>query len=1041
MIASDNDLDLAEREGWLDEVLTAYLKARDVGRPPGRDELLAAYPDLAAPLGDFLRDEGRLDRLAAPLRAAVSRLAGAAPLPVACRGPAPPASADGPRFGDYELLEQVGQGGMGVVYRARQVSLNRPVALKMIRPGVCDGPEARARFRTEARAAARLGHANVVQVHEVGDLDGHPYIALEYVEGGSLAQRLDGTPFAAVDAARLVETLARAVHHAHQRGVVHRDLKPSNILLQLPPAAEARGHGGDNLNPEDEKVNYSDSPPCPHAPAAGLVPKITDFGLAKQLDAADGHRTETGAIVGTPAYMAPEQAEGRVRDLGPATDLFALGAVLYELLTGRPPFQGATRLDTLRQVVADVPVSPRSLNARVPRDLETICLKCLEKEPQRRYASAALLAEDLRRFLAGESILARPAGRVERFGRWCRRNPVLAALAAALLLSLTAGLGLVTGQWRRAEDNLAEARQQEAEARRNFEEAELQRQEAEAGFRTAHRAVQDFAMRVSERELPDVPGLQPLRKELLEGALSYYQNFLRKRGRDRQLRAEMADTHFRVARITNAIGPAQDALAAYGRALALYEELLGESPGNRSYREELAHTCNNMGILHGLLHQPDKARGAFQRAAGLYRELLRAEPNRIDLIDSVASACNNLGAQHAEAGELEAALASLEEARDLRERGWRGRDDVPDFLAKLGAVHDNLAVVLDTIGRPKEAAASQRRALALRERLVEHYPARLSFQSELADSYGHLAERQRLAGQTDEALAALQKGHAILERLVRANPRVTRYRTLLAVNHLKFGKTHRDAGDIRAALKSLHTARGLLGELARQEPGAPYYRAEQATCWFFIGVAHANAGNKHDALEAYRASRDLLERLVREAPDRPDYHSDLGTTLNNLGVIEAQLDRFGDGLAALRRAVEHQRVAFGKAPQTLRYRHALNSHYGSLGEVHRAMRRPDEAVAATLERVKLWPDNPGELYLIARDLALAAAAVGRGRTLSEEEEAQRGKYLDLSLQVLRKALDGGFKDRARMRKEPAFALLRERDDFNRLLNRAPQQGK
>jgi WD40 repeat protein/serine/threonine protein kinase len=346
-----------------------------------------------------------------------------------------PAAGPVPRIGDYEVLGELGRGGMGVVYKARDPRLKRLVALKMILADAHADARQRARFRTEAEAVARLQHANIVQVYEIGEHDGRPYLALEYVDGGTLAARLAGTQLPIEEAAHLVGTLARAVQCAHDRGVVHRDLKPANVLLQKNLTQRRKGAKEEEEREEEEKSSGPSSSLCVLASLREVLPKIADFGLAKQLDAETGH-TQTGAVVGTPSYMAPEQTGGVAADIGPAVDVYALGAVLYECLTGRPPFQGAKALDILEQVRSRDPVAPSSLRPKLPRDLETICLKCLRKEPAKRYASALDLAEDLRRFQAGEPIRARPVGRVERFARWCRRNPALATLGAVVITAL-----------------------------------------------------------------------------------------------------------------------------------------------------------------------------------------------------------------------------------------------------------------------------------------------------------------------------------------------------------------------------------------------------------------------------------------------------------------------------------------------------------------------------------------------------------------------------------------------------------------------------
>jgi len=305
--------------------------------------------------------------------------------------------------GDYELLEEIARGGMGVVYRARQSSLKRIVAVKMIRSGEFAGEAEVKRLRAEAEAAANLKHPNIVAIHEIGEHDGRHYFSMDFVAGKNLAQTVGGQPAPARQAAEWLKAIAEAVQFAHQRGVLHRDLKPQNILVD----AEGRPH-------------------------------VTDFGLAKDLHA-DSGVTQTGAVMGSPSYMAPEQARGRNDLVGPASDVYSLGAVLYELLTGRAPFRGASAMETLHRVANDEPARPRSLNQDAPADLETICLKCLEKDPLRRYPTARALAEDMGRFLAGEPVQARPASFGRRAVSWARRHPAVLAGAAALALFALAG--------------------------------------------------------------------------------------------------------------------------------------------------------------------------------------------------------------------------------------------------------------------------------------------------------------------------------------------------------------------------------------------------------------------------------------------------------------------------------------------------------------------------------------------------------------------------------------------------------------------------
>jgi serine/threonine protein kinase len=326
--------------------------------------------------------------------------------------PASSATANWPVVPGYEILGELGRGGMGVVYKARQTSLKRLVALKLIRDGALATPQELARFRIEAEAAARMRHPNIVQIYEAGEYDGRPFFAMELVEGGSLDQLLAGRSVPPTQAAELVRTLALAVQHAHDQKVVHRDLKPANILLQR---TEDRGQKTDSRGDPS-----SSSVLCPLSSV--LSPKVSDFGLAKRLDSDSTAFTQNGAVLGTASYMAPEQAAGRVREIGPAVDVYALGAILYALLTGRPPFAGDSWNQTIQQVLNDEPAPPTRLHAGVPRDLETVCLKCLEKEPPRRYASARELADDLGRFLEAKPVAAVPPSEAERLARLAARD-------------------------------------------------------------------------------------------------------------------------------------------------------------------------------------------------------------------------------------------------------------------------------------------------------------------------------------------------------------------------------------------------------------------------------------------------------------------------------------------------------------------------------------------------------------------------------------------------------------------------------------------
>jgi eukaryotic-like serine/threonine-protein kinase len=423
----------------LDDLLLRWEELCEAGQTVSAEELCTDCPELLDELRRRIQALRRMNpALATDLPASTSPGSGGKPGPT--RAPAIPG---------YEILGELGRGGMGVVYKARQTSLDRLVALKMILAGEHASDDQRARFRGEAEAAAQLQHPNIVQVHEVGELVGCPYFSLEHVDGLALSEvilEFDCPP--PLQAAALVEHLARAVAYAHEHGIVHRDLKPSNILLQKQSASSTI----------HTKAASDTSDFWYHC-----LPKIADFGLAKRLGTRS--RTRTGAVMGTPSYMAPEQASG-AKDIGPGVDIHALGAILYELLTGRPPFEAASDWDTVTLVISAEPTPPSHRNPRVPRDLETICLKCLRKEPGKRYASASALADDLRHFQCGEPIAARPVGRLERGVKWVRRRPAVAVMAAvSAAFALAAGSAVLQLIYRHppatAQDPLVESRRAE----------------------------------------------------------------------------------------------------------------------------------------------------------------------------------------------------------------------------------------------------------------------------------------------------------------------------------------------------------------------------------------------------------------------------------------------------------------------------------------------------------------------------------------------------------------------------------------------------
>jgi tetratricopeptide (TPR) repeat protein/predicted Ser/Thr protein kinase len=603
----------------------------------------------------------------------------------------------------YQVLEVLGEGGMGVVWKARQDGLDRLVALKRIRSVGQPAPETLARFRREAEAVARLRHPNIVQIYDVGEQDGEPYLALEYIEGGSLAQKLTAGPLLPRHAAVLVETLARAMDYAHEHGIIHRDLKPANVLLL----------------------------------ADGGVPKITDFGLAKRLGEESGH-THTGAILGTPSYMAPEQAGGDRAAVGPLVDVYALGAILYETLTGRPPFRGPTVLDTLAQVREREPVPPNHLQPNLPRDLQTICLKCLQKEPHRRYGSALELADDLRRSAAGEPIRARPVGRTERLWKWIRRKPAQAALAGIILLI---PIGLVGGLlWHNAD------------LRREIVRADSAEHKERDNFDKSRHTIDSMVARFEEWYRGGGKNTAQMGEGVVQDALEYLQTVLDNGDNsDPRVRADAASLLLMVGRIQAYHGRGEEARANFVKASRLFEQLTGEQPEVSLYPTQLLHCYR--GLAHSASGDDRQQLAWSEKAVALGEELCRREP-----------------------------------------------DDEIHHPTDLAQGHHDLAVQFQNRNRLPEAEEHYQQAIRLYTEVIAKHPEQFGCKIGLADSHGNLGLLYHQTGRAGQAETAFQRADALLEELMRDLPERSACSTSRSSVALNWGNLLIEKGQLGPAL-------------------------------------------------------------------------------------------------------------------------------------------------------------------------------------------------------------------------------------------------
>lgn len=1049
------------RQERLGNALAEYMQSIDRGELPDREDWLRRYPDLADELRTFFEDNDCIGALAGQVSRTTPQY------------DAPHVSTPFPHrehlagkigdvettLGDFELLEEIARGGMGVVYKARQTSLNRLVALKVIRLGNLASPEEVLRFRREAEVVAQLDHPHIVPIYEVGEHRREPYFSMKLIEGGNLWDQLPRLKQDPRAAARLLATVAHAVHHAHQHGVLHRDLKPGNVLL------DAQGE-----------------------------PHITDFGLAKRLEGGIG-LTSSGTMAGTPCYMSPEQATGASRMLTTAADIYGLGAILYEMLTGVPPFLADTPLETVRRVVDEEAVALWSLNPHVDHDLAIICLKCLAKAPSRRYASAQALAEDLERWLRGEPIQARPVSRPERLWRWCRRNQRVASLLGFLVLLVVGGLIVVTGLWRRAEGerqqaviNQAEADwqrdradEQRQQAVANQAEADRQRDRAERRLGQVRQVVDEFCIQLSQDDLRHVAGLQPVRKKLLEAGLRYYQGFLKEQGADPKLTGEVADAYFRVGLITSAIGSKADTLAAYEHARQMYAALAAGEPTESEWRRQLAACQNNIAHVRKKMGDATAALSLSQEALVVRQQIARDQPASVEAQHELARAYNMVGAAHHDRGELAEALRAYDQSRTIRRQLVHDHPQTAEYQYGLAQSSINLGVLQRQTGQRGDAARTFLQAQALLDRLCRTRPGPVQYQSALAQTSMHLGILHHDAGRYDDALRCQQQALAIREGLARDNPAVTDYQDDLSTSHKLLGLIHRDAGRLKEALACFQASATLIEKLDTGQPGDPAFRHELAVAYRYQGDIHRKLGDpvealrwldkagpllhqlvadqpntlQHqralfglhdtlgllheksrpaDALANRQKARAIAEKLVRASPANMDDRSNLGAALNNEGVLLAANGRMHEALTVYQQAIVHQQLAYDRAPEVKQYRQFLSNHLFGFSSVSRRLGQPDAAAAAALQRRQLWPGNPTELVRVAAEIAMCIPLLAKGQTeRSPEEQAERSRYADQAMDALRQSIAAGYTDFSRLQKAPEFAPLRARADFQQLL--------
>ncbi|WP_182866071.1 serine/threonine-protein kinase [Rhodopirellula sp. JC639] len=786
-------------------------------------------------------------------------------------------------FGDYELLRQIGAGGMGVVFKARQKSANRIVAVKLIRPDqlsllTSERAETwKKRFRGEAQAAARLDHDHVVTIYDVGEVDGTLFYSMQFIDGPSLASVVQDSPLENRRVAALMANVAGAVDHAHRHGILHRDLKPQNILLResrvSSSSSAATLSSGATSKPDVAAGDASESRNVEPTAKPSERPYVADFGLAKATDQDIADSTQTGEVMGSPSFMSPEQAQDASR-CTQSSDIYSLGATLYFCLTGRPPFRSASAIETLRQVIDEEPVEPRELNRAIDADLQTITLKSLSKEPAKRYASAADMADDLNRYLRGEPILARPVSRVERSIRWCRRNPVVAALASgiAMLLFLVATISLLSSI------RLRQHVQREIQARK----------EAEEFFSISLDVIHEMVTSYASDSLEHVPQMQTARRELLHRALSFYERLSLSRPTNPQLWNQYARTRYRIALLHSLLGETQQAQLAFRDAIAVLDSLIEASPLDIDLKVQWARSHAMLGETLRIT-DPESARMHLDRGLSLQTKLHQRFPENTEYKLERSRTLNNLGLLLTQTGEFPRAEDDFHRAigllQQLVDAPSVPSEDRSRILADLARSQINLGVLLRKIpGRVVGARESY-------ERAIENLKQSLALESDHRDHQFRLA------------VAEVDLGNLLL--------------------------TETD-GENEAALEYATDAAQRFRELFDEFPGVPNYLYESANAGNSVAGSLAMLGRRQESMSEFQNAVGRLERMTDKFPEFAEtearFHSLRGRLLGGIGYLHSQNGDWDTAKQFVDQAIVSQRAALRRQPRNPEIQDFLDQH-------------------------------------------------------------------------------------------------------------------
>lgn len=856
-----------------------------------------------------------------------------------------------PRFPGYSVSGILGRGGMAVVYQAHDMELGRDVAIKIARNGDLVSKSDATRFRREIEAVAQLRSPNIVAIYQVGEVDGQLFYVMELADCGNLSDKLSGVPQDAKEAATLARTIAIAIDTAHQASIIHRDLKPSNILL-----SQKLERSSDSL------LDYE--------------PKIADFGLVKRLDST--HHTQTGDVLGTPAYMSPEQiVQGG--EVTPATDVHAVGTILYELLTGRPPFQGSSVLETLELVRSRDPVPPTELQPSVPKDLGTICLKCLQKEAGRRYRSGAELAADLERFLAGRPIDARPISKSERAVKWARRHPAAAAL---VIVSLFALATLIVGGWTfnsRLSQALKEKSAESARANRNFDDAS--------------EAVNRMLDRVAFDALRDVPGTETLREELLTGAVEYFEKLLsQSTNPDPSFHRYRQQAYQHLGAVRMEMDQLADAQPVLLKALALQEQALEEGMADTVDYQSLARAHLSLALLWQRMSRTDQAEERFRLAIELVSRHSEAIPA---LRTELGLAYNNLANLLSAIGNSPEAEALLMKAIAMREQLLQETPEHARLRHDLARSRSNLGQIYIYTGRPGTAKPYCQQAYEGFRVLAEANPMLANYQADLAECCSALATIAGMEGDVALSLQHHEQALDIRTRMTRLYPGVLAYHDMTARSHHNLAAALQRQQQIDRAIAELCSAIEIRERLLQESPDSTGFLLQLSESQNSLALIYAGNGRVDEARNLFDQAIEALQNLASESAEiRPvtslaATRSNLGNLLRDVGEVDAGLEQFGLAIAALTQKLIN-------TPSHIEVRNFLRNAYGSRAITLGNQKRFADAVEDWNHVVDLATDTQRRGFRLLRATILAridpAGAVREAESLRDHAFVASDQY-------------------------------------------------